>query len=134
MIRLLYHSEITSHMDEHEVQAIVEKANVNNAKENVTGLLLWDGRYFLQCLEGEEKAVYSLYNKIKEDKRHAKVALTGLIKIRFRMFEKWNMGLVGKESLSEEVLQTTLDTNALDPKKLDFYQAENLFLKLYATL
>lgn len=91
--RIVYHSNASVKMKDSEIFKIVAKAQKNNKKAGITGLLLFIDDCFIQLLEGEEKSVKALYNKIMHDERHErpKVILQG--NIAKRDFESWNMGL-----------------------------------------
>jgi|TARA_B110000881_G_C18461601_1_gene456502 hypothetical protein len=59
----------------------------------VSGLLLYDGYgTFLQAIEGDSDILKSLYEKIKNDKRHTRVNLLGETEITKRSFPDWRMG------------------------------------------
>ncbi|MDJ0978474.1 MAG: BLUF domain-containing protein [Erythrobacter sp.] len=66
-----------------DVDAILAASQRNNAARGVTGLLLYNGRNFLQLLEGEESELVSLMVKISHDSRH-----TGISMIDRRLVEK----------------------------------------------
>lgn len=59
----------------------------------MTGLLLYDNKgTFIQALEGDEEQVDSLFNKIREDKRHNRVNRISRKNIKSRAFPDWKMG------------------------------------------
>ena len=58
-----------------EVDAILETSQRNNVARGVTGLLLYNGRNFLQLLEGEESELVTLMLKISHDARHTGISM-----------------------------------------------------------
>lgn len=51
-----------------------------------------DNGYFIQMLEGGQREVRALYEKIKRDKRHHTILTLGEGEIDARMFSEWAMG------------------------------------------
>ncbi len=73
IFQLLYTSTAQSDSSKAELDSILEAAQRNNAKANVTGFLIFDGVNFIQLLEGAERDVRRIYQTILEDKRHTSV-------------------------------------------------------------
>ncbi len=93
LYRIVYYSRAALTMKDSEIFKIVEKAQVNNKKQNITGLLLYINDAFFQLLEGDEVEVKKLYHKIAQDERHESIRIVLQGKIGKRDFESWNMGL-----------------------------------------
>lgn len=74
-----------------EVDAILETCARNNAALGVTGLLLYNGRNFLQLLEGERVALDALMAKIEVDSRHAGVSMLHSGEVEARVCPDWAM-------------------------------------------
>ena len=70
MIRLLYSSQATQNITEQDILNILQKSNKNNAREDITGVLVYGGNLFMQVLEGPELAVLKKYVTICEDQRN----------------------------------------------------------------
>lgn len=58
-----------------EVDGILESSARNNPERGITGLLLYNGRNFLQLLEGSEAELVSLMLRISHDPRHSGVSV-----------------------------------------------------------
>ena len=101
MIRVMYTSAATKNIDETELLEILEKSRVNNSKKNVTGLLIVKGRTFLQCLEGEQDDVMSIYEKISNDERHTNIIDLLEEDISERLFPNWSMGYKNVKHLTD---------------------------------
>lgn len=92
---LLYISEKNpSFYKETMAEALLLKAQQNNQRKDVTGILIDNGRFFIQLLEGSEEKVREVYNRICIDRRHLWVTLVLSFNDGERMFPQWSMGLV----------------------------------------
>lgn len=67
---LIYRSRLNPEIDSGDLDQIVFNAQRNNEKIAVTGILLFDGDYFFQILEGPYTEVNALYQAICQDPRH----------------------------------------------------------------
>lgn len=74
-----------------EVEAILAASARNNPARGITGLLLFNGRNFLQLLEGEEREVAGLMETITADPRHAGVSVLDRRTIEARTCPDWAM-------------------------------------------
>ena len=68
--QLVYRSHSTGHVDETGLRKITCDSLPFNERHNMTGILLFDGEYFFQVLEGESEDVNFLFEHIKKDNRH----------------------------------------------------------------
>ena len=90
---LVYVSYASHKMSADELKGLLEQSRENNAKIDVTGMLLYRDGFFIQALEGEETIIMPLYEKIAQDKRHKNIMLVYKSEIEERSFDKWAMGL-----------------------------------------
>lgn len=74
-----------------EVEAILAASARNNPARGITGLLLFNGRNFLQLLEGEEREVTALMDTITADPRHSGVSVLDRRAIAQRACPDWAM-------------------------------------------
>jgi hypothetical protein len=74
-----------------EVDAILAASARNNPERGITGLLLFNGRNFLQLLEGDEGEVAGLMETITADPRHAGVSVLDRRTIPARACPDWAM-------------------------------------------
>lgn len=74
-----------------EVDAILATSARNNLARGITGLLLFNGRNFLQLLEGEQGEVASLMERITADSRHSGVSVLDRREIAARVCPDWAM-------------------------------------------
>lgn len=91
--RLIYTSQAADGVGEQHLNQICDSAVRNNARENISGVLLFSGGRFFQLLEGEGPAVDSLYfGKILQDPRHVDHRLLLREPCEHRLFPNWSMG------------------------------------------
>lgn len=91
MIRFSYISTARKEVDEGGVADILAASRRNNAAAGITGLLLYDGKRFLQLLEGELGAVLDTYKRIRHDDRHRACVELSRQEVAGRAFGKWDM-------------------------------------------
>jgi hypothetical protein len=77
-----------------EVDSILAASARNNPQRGITGLLLFNGRNFLQLLEGEEGEVAALMQTITADPRHSGVSVLDRRSITVRSCPDWAMNRV----------------------------------------
>ena len=90
MLQLTYISSAAPRVDV-DIEDILKVSRRNNGAAGVTGLLLFDGRRFLQALEGEASLVNAAYQRIKADQRHRAIVLLSSNEVATRAFGVWSM-------------------------------------------
>lgn len=101
LLCLVYISRAVAPMGAQDLLDLLRVSRANNARDGLSGLLLYrDGR-FMQALEGPRAAVLDLYARVARDPRHAEV--TTLIKFRTpdRAFDGWTMGFANVDRIPE---------------------------------
>ncbi len=73
--QLAYQSVLKSEIDETVVAEILQYANRRNPTLDITGMLVYHQRRFVQLLEGPATNVRALYTRIEQDARHHSVRL-----------------------------------------------------------
>lgn len=103
VLRLVYSSEATCEFDSDALLQLLERARENNARMNVSGMLLYSDGTFLQVLEGDPEVVEALYDKIGQDERHTDTRVLLRTDDEARAFGDWTMGFVkaSKQLLAE---------------------------------
>jgi len=92
MYYILYLSAGTTWFDEKELKSILTISNVNNRRNNITGLLLYSLGNFIQLLEGTESDVRATFQKISLDNRHKGITIVSSGRLAERNFPQWAMG------------------------------------------
>ena len=70
---------------------ILAQSRRNNARARITGLLFFDGKRFLQALEGDEAQVDATFTRIQQDERHHALVVLSNRAIETREFGEWAM-------------------------------------------
>ncbi len=98
LYRIIYLSSGLKDLTSTAVKEILAKAKENNRAKNITGILLYLDKNFIQVLEGEKEEVIKLYQKISLDHRHKNVIKVIEGNIASRQFDKWDMGFIEIDS------------------------------------
>ena len=101
LTQCVYASAGTQDFTAEELAQLLEVSRDNNARLNLTGMLLYADGSFFQVLEGPADVVDALYAKIENDARHAQMTLIIKEPIPRRYFDDWTMGFhkVSREEL-----------------------------------
>lgn len=91
--QLIYTSQAHEDLTPEALQAIASAAARNNARVDVSGLLIYDQGCFLQVMEGEDPVILALFQRLKKDTRHSNMVKLIHEPIAQRRFAKWSMGL-----------------------------------------
>ena len=106
IFHLVYVSEKSQHFRHEDVDNIIASSQKNNGNAKVTGLLINNGEYFIQLLEGKKDDVMKTFNRICADHRHFRVKILYSASSSSRLFPEWAMGLVREptESTMNQIL------------------------------
>ncbi|MEM7107270.1 MAG: BLUF domain-containing protein [Bacteroidota bacterium] len=88
---VLYVSEAIKDLSTETIAEISKVSSINNARDEISGALLYMEGEFLQILEGEEKILMQTYQRIDADSRHSAANLLFYGPIEFRSFKNWDM-------------------------------------------
>jgi Sensors of blue-light using FAD len=120
LISLYYVSKSHLSQDEallkKEIETIIEASIRRNAPEYITGVLLFDGRDFMQILEGEEAAVMTTFERISRDPRHSDVTVIETAVIAERECGSWWMRYVHCDDLMAPVLAPFTHDGRFEPE------------------
>jgi hypothetical protein len=81
-------------LDAADLRAIHATAQRENARRNITGLLIFNGTHFLQIIEGEPEPLAQLVENLRRDPRHRGLEVRHDTPIDERNFPDWSMELV----------------------------------------
>lgn len=111
MLRIIYVSNATEHFSSSSLAELLKLAQKNNASLDISGVLAFHDRAFLQVLEGPSAAVEDVFHRIEVDPRHHHIILLERAPISARAFARWAMGWVEHANL----LRTGFDLGTVDP-------------------
>lgn len=98
LYEVLYVSTLAPEAPISVVAAIARKARPANHEKEITGLLIFDGMRFCQQLEGGQKAVMALLERIRHDARHVNVEVLHHGPLLERRFKCFSLGYPSADS------------------------------------
>jgi hypothetical protein len=103
LFRIAYDSVVAlpfGEAGEAELRRMMETAQRRNAEAGITGVLRFDGAYFLQVLEGPRAAVEETMARIRRDPRHTDIRLLSAGPLERRDFAEWSMVLLTEAEMA----------------------------------
>lgn len=89
---------------------IIRSCDRNNEAAGITGMLWFDGRFFLHAIEGPSAAVNDLFARLRKDTRHRSIHVIDVRRIgerRFRNFEvRFRHGIAAFDPLALGIVRT----------------------------
>jgi hypothetical protein len=102
LYRAVYCSRISIHGPPRriadELRTILKVSRRNNARDDLSGALLFANQCFAQALEGPRAALERCFERIQNDPRHADVTVLEFGPTATREFPKWSMAFAGDPS------------------------------------
>jgi hypothetical protein len=89
MHQLIYLSQATRPLSAKALTCLVDQAWQANARQHLTGALVYSNKRFLQLLEGEQDALQVAYARIGRDPRHQHLCKVAHHPIAARSFAEW---------------------------------------------
>jgi hypothetical protein len=86
------------------IQDILVLARANNAREKVTGALLYAMSCFAQILEGPEEAVERIFARLERDSRHHDIVVLMKAPITARRFPGWSMAFTSAGDMEQDLM------------------------------
>ncbi|OEF07304.1 BLUF domain-containing protein [Vibrio genomosp. F10] len=130
LCRLIYVSTIPDHCDSADMDNILNTSRRNNQSSHLSGLLSFNKKYFLQCLEGSREEVNKTYRRIQKDNRHSNVTIIYYKEVNCREFGDWSMGHVPPSYLSALLTLQFSSTDEFNPYQMSGESAYLLLLEL----
>lgn len=94
---------------------ILSAAHKFNGPHHITGLLLFDGTFYLQRLEGDREAISDLYRRIAADPRHTEVNVLAAGSLVERQCPGWSMGFVDDRDTVKNAIMRFSTSRRFDP-------------------
>jgi hypothetical protein len=91
MRQFVYISTATADLSQVDIADILEASARNNPEREITGFLVFNGRNFLQLVEGPEASLLALMADINRDPRHSGVVRLEDNPITDRACKNWTM-------------------------------------------
>jgi hypothetical protein len=118
LARLIYVSEATDALNLQAVDGILLQARQKNRLRDVSGMLLFDCKAFLQVIEWDPQRLTDLYGRIAQDTRHRRLKLLEFTEVAERRFGAWAMDFAGSGSSNREVFLRYSRSSSFEPYEL----------------
>lgn len=133
LIRLIYASTASDNVDLNEFKSILLQAQTNNYQRDLTGMLAFNSKIFLQALEGSRKQVNELYAKLMLDPRHHTVTILGYKEIAERHWSSWSMGFAAPNSNNRALFLKYSQQSTFNPYGMLADATEKMLMELSDT-
>ncbi|MEA3533876.1 BLUF domain-containing protein [Rhizobium sp. CC-YZS058] len=132
--RLVYYSRNHVSADASSFQSAVDdilaRSRANNARDAITGALLFNAGCFAQVLEGPLEAVEATFERIQQDERHSDVSLLAFDPVEHRSFPNWAMGFIGLSDRDAARFSGIATASGFDPARLSGEEIHRLLRDL----
>lgn len=133
LIRLIYASTAQDGVDLNEFKRILLQAQTNNHRRDLTGMLAFNSKIFLQALEGARDQVNELYGKLIRDPRHHSVTMLGYKEIEERHWSSWSMGFAALNSDNRALFLKYSQQSSFNPYGMKAEATEKMLMELAST-
>ena len=101
--RMAYVSRPVPELVVTEIPRIVSVARAHNARDGLTGVLVYTGADFAQLIEGPEAAVANVWARIAADERHLDISIILDETDHHPWFPDWRMGYLVNADLVRQI-------------------------------
>lgn len=130
LTRIIYVSTATEHFKPEDIDNILNTARNNNRKQDITGMLCFSNKYFLQCIESSRANVNELYHKVLNDKRHSNIVLLDYTEISEREFGNWSMSYIPDTRITTAINIKYSESSIFDPYSMSGESTHKMMLEL----
>ena len=133
LIRLVYASTAQDGVDLNEFKRILLQAQTNNHRRDLTGMLAFNSKIFLQALEGSRDQVNDLYARLMRDPRHNTVTLLNYKEIEERHWSNWSMGFAAPNADNRALFLKYSQESTFNPYGMKAEATEKMLMDLART-
>lgn len=133
LVRLVYASTAQDGVDLNEFKRILLQAQTNNHRRDLTGMLAFNSKIFLQALEGARDQINDLYAKLIRDPRHHTVTMLGYKEIEERHWASWSMGFAAPNADNRALFLKYSQQSAFNPYGMKAEATEKMLMELANT-
>ena len=120
MRQYIYVSNAAPDFCEDDLGSILSTSRQRNGDDGITGFLLFNGRNFLQLVEGESGVLDPLIRRLHDDDRHSGIRAVEDREVAARCCEDWAMHLIqigGAVSDKRRILDEALPVGLVPPQR-----------------
>jgi FAD-dependent sensor of blue light len=118
IVRLTYYSR--NRLDRagalDRIHDILIESVANNRRDDITGALIHDDKWFAQSLEGPEAKVTAAFERILRDPRHSDVRLIRMEAVAERRFATCWMACVARSADNADLFRHHCESECFDPQ------------------
>ncbi len=118
LARLIYASTHQIGTGTKDILNLLVQSRTGNTQRGITGLLLYDTRFFMQWLEGDRDMVGEVLQRIFTDDRHSHPVILAYDEVHKREFSEWSMGYVNMQGVECSVIFKYFPSQEFDPYSL----------------
>jgi hypothetical protein len=100
------------------IHDILIESVANNRRDDITGALIHDDKWFAQVLEGPEAMVSATFERILRDPRHCEVRLIKMQPVETRRFAAWWMACVPRGHDNADLFRNHCEGECFDPQQM----------------
>ncbi len=102
MRRIMYFSAARPLPEPGQLDRLLAVSRRNNARDGITGMLMYHDGGYLQILEGEAEMIEACYGRIGGDPSHRHLLKIMDAEVEERLFGEWSMGFARPEDLDRD--------------------------------
>lgn len=114
LMSMTYASRANPNVSAKDFNEILKQAQVNNAANGITGMLIFNKDYFLQTVEGPRGQINRLLYSLIADERHHDLQIIETRELTHRVWAKWSMNYASPTEKNAAIYlkySTTVDFN-----------------------
>lgn len=122
LFNVVYCSRAAAGVDATAVDQIIATSRRNNARLDITGMLVFGEGIFFQWLEGPRESIMDLMERLRSDSRHSQIVMLSAVEeSNERLFPQWDMELVEAEEIRVVLIDALEDDH--QPSSMDALRA-----------
>lgn len=90
--RIIYISRTPTRLPDAVLDRLLLQIWERNLRDNITGMLLYKARCFLQVIEGEDQIVAMTRDRVFRNPLHCRMKVMSDVKAVPRLYDEWQMG------------------------------------------
>ena len=100
------------------IAEILATSAANNLRDNITGVLIYDERWFAQVLEGAEAGLSPTFERILRDQRHSDVSLVTMQPVAERRYPDFAMSRLSRGEDNDDLFRHYCEDERFDPRQM----------------
>lgn len=130
LVSMTYVSRTNQEISAKEISEILQQAQVNNATNAITGMLVFKDNIFLQTIEGSRARINRLLYSLMADQRHYDLQVLETRELEHREWSKWSMNYVSPTQDNAAIYLKYSTTADFNPYLLSFESVRGLMKDL----